>query len=216
MAERGYVPAVRVWDGPLRLWHWTFAVCIGGSLFTGLSGDLELTQWHMRSGYTVLALLAFRLGWLLWGGLHARWSTFRVTPARVRAFVRGLPVTGPRTAPGAALALALLLAVAVQAVAGLFTSDFIFTEGPLVRHAEDATVDFMSSLHHRVFWVILALIALHVTAQTVYGVRRDPTALSMFTGWKRITVPATQHYWLRALLTAGATAVLAWYLLGRL
>jgi cytochrome b len=205
---------VRVWDGPLRLWHWSFAACITGSLYTGLSGDIGLVQWHMRCGYGVLALLAFRLGWLLWGGIHARWSTFRLTPARMIAFLRGAPVPGPRTPPGVALVLGMFLAVTAQAVTGLFTSDFIFTDGPLVRHASDATVEAMSALHHRNFWVIIGLIVVHLTAHVVYGIRRDSTPFSMFTGYKRVPVPETPHFWLRALLTAAATTVIAWYALG--
>lgn len=212
MAEIGNKGA-RVWDGPLRLWHWAFAAGIGGSLFTGLAGDVSLIQWHLRSGYAVLGLLVFRLCWSLWGGLHARWSTFRITPARIAAFLRGRPAEGARTAPGVALALCLFGAAAVQASAGLFTSDFIFTEGPLVRHASGDMVDLMSAIHHRAFWVVLALIGVHLTAHVVYGLRRDPTPLSMFTGRKPAPVADTPHYWLRALLTAGATAALVGYAL---
>jgi cytochrome b len=213
MADAGH-KAARVWDGPLRVWHWVFAVCIGGSLYTGLAGDIDLVEWHQRLGFTVLGLLLFRLGWSLWGGLHARWSTFRVTPARIVAFLRGVPVAGPRTAPSAALALSLFAVAAVQAVAGLFTSDFIFTEGPLVRYVSDATVDLMSAVHHRAFWAVLALIGVHLTAHGVYGLRRDPVPLSMITGRKSAAVADTPHYWLRAMLTAGATLALVWFALG--
>lgn len=211
MLESGRLVSVRVWDGPLRLWHWTFAACICGSLYTGLSDDIGLVQWHLRSGYAVLALLVFRLGWLLWGGRHARWSSFRITPARFIAFLRGVPVPGPRTGPGAALVVTLLLAVTLQAVAGLFTSDFIFTDGPLVRHASSDTVEIMSGIHHRAYWAIIALVCAHLAAHVVYGLRRDPTPLSMVTGHKRLPVEPTPHFWVRALLTAGATSALAWY-----
>jgi len=216
MTEVRRAAPVRVWDGPLRLWHWAFAGCIAGSLYTGLSGDLGLTPWHVRCGYGVLGLLVFRAAWLLWGGLHARWSSFGITPARVAAFLRGAPVDGARTAPGVALVLCLFAATAVQAVAGLFTSDFIFTEGPLVRHASDDTVDLMSWIHHRAFWVILALIGVHLTAHVVYAMRRDSTPLSMFTGRKHTAVDETPHYWVRGLLTAGAAVLLVWFALGRI
>jgi cytochrome b len=212
-ADTAQAAPVRVWDGPLRLWHWSFAACIGCSLYTGLSGDIGLIQWHMRSGYAVLGLLVFRLGWLCWGGLHARWSTFRITPARAIAFLRGVPVPGARTAPGVALVIGMFMAVGLQAVAGLFTSDFIFTDGPLVRHASSATVKLMSGLHHQVFWVIVALIGVHLTAHVVYGIRRDPTPLSMITGSKRVDVPPTPHFWVRGLLTAAGAGALVWYVL---
>jgi cytochrome b len=202
---------VRVWDGPLRLWHWTFALCLAGSLYTGLSGDIGLIDWHMRFGYTAIGLLLFRVGWALWGGLHARWLTFRITPAGFLAHFRRAPADRARTVPGAALELLLFAAVAVQATAGLFTSDYIFTDGPLVRHADSDTVRLMSSIHHRVFWVILGLIGVHLMAHVVYALRRDPTPLSMFTGHKRVNAPATPHYWLRALVTAALAAGFVWY-----
>jgi cytochrome b len=106
--------------------------------------------------------------------------------------------------------LCLCAAAAVQAVAGLFTSDFIFTEGPLVRHASDDTVDLMSALHHRAFWVVLALIGVHLTAHLVYAARRDPTPLGMFTGRKPAAVAETRHYWMRGLAAAAAAAGLVW------
>jgi cytochrome b len=96
-------PLTLVWDWPLRVWHWLFALCLAGSLTTGLLGDISLMDWHMRLGFTAIGLLLFRLGWALWGARYARWHTFAVTPARFVAFVRGVGDQGPRTAPGAAL-----------------------------------------------------------------------------------------------------------------
>lgn len=201
---------VRVWDGPLRLWHWAFAACLTGSLYTGLVGDIGLIQWHMRFGYAVLGLLLFRVGWAFWGGMHARWSSFRIGLGAWVASLRARSGRSARTAPGALLVLCLCAAAAVQALAGLFTSDFIFTEGPLVRHASDDTVDLMSAIHHRAFWVVLALVGLHLTAHLVYAVRRDPTPLGMFTGRKPAAVAETRHYWMRGLATAVAAAGLVW------
>ena len=211
MADGARARRVRVWDGPLRMWHWAFAGCIGGSLGTGLSGDIGLVEWHMRFGYGVLGLLVFRFGWSLWGGLNARWSSFRLSLPRIIGFIQGRETAGPRTVPGTALVLCLFAATLLQATAGLFTSDFIFTDGPLVRHASGATVDLMSAIHHRVFWGILALIGIHLAAHAVYGLRRDPTPLSMFTGRKPVLAVATPHYWLRALMTVAATLALGWF-----
>ncbi|MDZ7668286.1 MAG: cytochrome b/b6 domain-containing protein [Gammaproteobacteria bacterium] len=143
-------PLALVWDWPLRIWHWLFALCVAGSLTTGWLGDIALMDWHMRLGYCALGLLLFRLGWALWGGRYARLATFRPWPGRFIAHFRGRAAAEPRTAPGAALALLLVTLVAAQALSGLYTTDDIFTDGPLVRGASDATVDLMSAVHHRV------------------------------------------------------------------
>ena len=45
-----------IWEWPLRVWHWLFALCIGGSLVTGLSGDIGWMDWHLRLGYCAIPL----------------------------------------------------------------------------------------------------------------------------------------------------------------
>jgi cytochrome b len=207
----GEVSRTLVWDWPLRIWHWSFALVIAGALATGLSGDIGLMEWHMRLGYSAVGLLLFRLGWALWGGRYARLGTFRVTPARLVAHFTGHPAQTPRTAPGALLAVAMFALVAAQAISGLYTTDDIFTEGPLVRHGSAATLALMSYVHHRVFWGIAGLIGVHLLAHAVYGLRRDPTPLSMFTGYKTVAAVPTRHRLLRGLATAAASAALVWW-----
>jgi len=207
-------PLPLVWDWPLRVWHWAFALTVAGSLTTGLLGNLALMDWHMRLGYVALGLLLFRLGWALWGPLYARLSAFRPSPRGFLDHFRGRGVTEPRTAPGSALALLLVVAVGAQAVSGLFTSDQIFTEGPMVRHASADTVDSLSFLHHRVFWLVLGLIGAHLTAHAIYAMRRDPTPLSMFTGRKPVRLPSlSAQLPVRALATALGAAALVWGML---
>lgn len=182
----------RVWDLSLRLWHWLFAGAISVSLATGLSDNIGLMDWHLRSGYVVLGLLAFRLCWGIAGTRHARFASYRTTPGALLRYLRPASDTttsGAHTPPGVVLAWAVWLTCLVQASAGLFTSDDIFTDGPLVRYVDDAKVDLAGSIHHRAFWLLLALVVGHVVAITWYGlVRRDPLALSMFTGRKAIAV----------------------------
>lgn len=204
-------PVSVVWDWPLRVWHWAFALCVAGSLGTGWSGEIALMDWHLRLGYCALGLLLFRLGWALWGGRYARLASFRFRPTDLFRHFRGRAAAAPRTAPGVLLVAAMLALVTVQAVTGLFTSDEIFTEGPLVRHADDDTVSLMSSLHHRVKWLVAGLIGVHLIAHVVYGLRRDITPLSMFTGRKRVLAEPVRHLPVRALITAAAAAAAVWW-----
>lgn len=214
----------RVWDLPIRLWHWAFATCVAFSLYTGLAGDVLLMDWHQRSGFAILALLLFRLGWGLWGGRYVRFAQYFTTPRRVFDFFadglrrlrqRGEPAKpaggdDPHTAPGVALVVLLFLAVGVQAVTGLFATDDIFNEGPLVRYVEDGVSKSMTWMHHRVFRGIVALIATHLAAHAVYAAMRDPTPLSMITGRKAFDGPATEQYLARGLATIAAAAGLVY------
>ncbi len=196
-----------IWDWPLRLWHWAFAAFIVFSLYSGLAGDIALMDWHQRSGLALLGLVVFRLGWGAWGGRYARLGHYWTTPRRfVGHFVPRWrePGQSAHTAPGIALVAVLFTAVAVQVGTGLFATDDIFNEGPLHKHAPDEFARIANWLHHRLHWLILAAIGVHLTAQIVYGLfLKNATPLAMFTGRKPGTesLPATGHFWLRAGLT---------------
>ena len=200
----------RVWDLPFRLWHWALALSVLFSLYTGLSGDFSLMEWHQRSGYVVLALLLFRVGWWLWGGRYVRLPHYRTTPRKFIRHFAGSGEANPHTSPGIVLAIVLILALAVQAVTGLFATDDIFNEGPLRRHVSDETSAAMTWVHHRVFWVIIALVSTHLVANAVYAMMRDPTPLAIFTGRKAVDLPPTDQYMLRGLFTAAAAAILVY------
>ena len=68
-------PTTKVWDLPLRLFHWLLVATLVGSWVTHELGTAAI-QWHMRLGYTALGLVTFRLVWGFVGPRHARFSTF--------------------------------------------------------------------------------------------------------------------------------------------
>jgi cytochrome b len=179
-------PATLVWDLPLRIWHWAFALCISGSLYSGLSGDIGLIERHQQLGYVMLGLLLFRLGWGVWGGRYARLGHYRISPAGIVGHFRGVRVAAAHTAPGVAIAVMFVLLVSVQVATGLFATDDIFTEGPLTGYVDNATASAMTWIHHRVFWLIVAAISVHLIAHAVYALRGDSTPLAMFTGRKSL------------------------------
>ncbi|MDE0450890.1 MAG: cytochrome b/b6 domain-containing protein [Gammaproteobacteria bacterium] len=200
----------RVWDLPFRLWHWALALSVLFSLYTGLAGDISLMEWHQRSGFVVLALLLFRVGWWIWGGRYVRLSEYRTTPRRFIQHFAGTGKADPHTSPGIVMAIFVILALTVQAGTGLFATDDIFNEGPLVRHVGGEVSATMTWIHHRVFWVIIALVATHITANAVYAMMRDPTPLAIFTGRKPLDLPPTEQHLLRALFTAAGAALVVY------
>jgi len=72
---------VRVWDLPVRLFHWLFALSFLGAFVTAESERLR--DVHVVLGYTMLALIAFRLLWALVGSRYARLSSFAYGPREV-------------------------------------------------------------------------------------------------------------------------------------
>lgn len=181
---------VRVWDFPTRLFHWTLALLIALQYATGEFHFLDM-QWHFCFGYATLALIAFRVLWGFFGSQTSRFSDFLRGPRAVLRYLRDSMSTNPQARVGhnplgGWSVLALLASVAAQAVSGLFSSDDIDTDGPLVAHVSDATVKLMTRVHHWNENVLLALVCLHVAAVLLYLlVKHDDLIAPMFSGRRR-------------------------------
>ena len=78
----------RVWDLPTRLFHWLLALTIVGSVASAKIGGAAMV-WHMRLGFVVFTLLAFRLLWGLVGGRWSRFASFIYAPGTVWRYLRG-------------------------------------------------------------------------------------------------------------------------------
>ena len=204
--------SVLTWDAPHRLWHWLFAACICVSLYTGLDGSLNAMDLHVASGVTIIGLLIFRLGWACWGGAYVRLNQYRTSTPAIWLHFRGRAIAdSAHSAPAAAMALAMFIAVFAQAASGLFSSDDIVTDGPYAHLLSSTGVDLATSIHTRVYLIVLGLVGTHVIAVAWYAWRRDPVALSMLNGRSAITLPAlAHHYWVRAVLTALVATGMVW------
>ena len=193
-----------VWEWPLRLWHWAIAVSVSVALLTGLVPQLDYFSIHRIAGISVLALIAFRVLWGVVGGTYTRFKNYWTTPKAFVNHFAGKATPRAHTSPGVLLTIAVLLTLTLQAVAGLFTSDDVFYEGPLVQFAEDELVEVASDLHSQVWKFILALIAIHLTAHIVYFCfLRSKIPLSMFTGRKDTAEPDTKWSGWSAVLALG-------------
>ena len=200
-----------IWEWPLRVWHWLLVFCITGSLATGLSGDIGLMDWHLRLGYCACGLLVFRLLWGFIGGCYSRWRNYWPSPTKIIDHFRGAAEQTPHTAPGVGLVLVMLGAIAVQALTGLYTTDDIFIEGPLVRGADEDLVSTMSAIHHRIYYLVIAAISIHLTAHLVYGLKGSRLPLSMFTGRKAVLgsygPTSSRSWWAVAASIISAAAI---------
>jgi cytochrome b len=190
---------VRVWDLPTRLFHWLLVASITTSVLTGFFDGIlgaSTIDWHQRSGYLAIGLIAFRLVWGLVGGTYARFASFLKGPGAVLRSIRSLvgqgmspevPALG-HTALGGWSVVVMLAAVALQAVTGLFISleDYGF-EAPLAKHVSRAVSDRMNAIHEWGVWVILALVALHLAAILFYAiVKKTNLVTAMLSGFRRV------------------------------
>jgi cytochrome b len=155
-------------------------------------GD-HLLVWHRWNGYAVLVLLVWRVMWGFAGSSTARFASFVRSPVAAVGYgfdlVRGRDRRFLGHNPlGTYMVLALLGAVAIQAALGLFTVEHNDSGayGPLYRIVSEPTWKRLSGLHMTWFyWVLLALIPLHVLANLLYGlVKKEPLIRAMVTGRK--------------------------------
>ena len=176
-------PTVRVWDLPTRLFHWTLALTVVGSLVTGQVGGNALV-WHTRLGLLVLALLVFRGVWGFVGGYWSRFASFLYGPRSVLAYWRGEPGPGGRydighSPVGALSVFALLGLLAVQVATGLVADDEIATTGPLYRFVSSATSGAATGWHKEFgSSLLIVLVVLHVAAVLYYQWRKRRNLLA--------------------------------------
>ena len=194
----------RIWDIPVRLFHWTLLVLVSVSLYTGLTGGFDEMEYHMLSGYAILSLVLFRLVWCFIGTTYARFATFIKGPGTIVEHIKSLPTQEGESAGhnplGALGIIALLLSLLVQAGTGLFANDDIFTEGPLVHLVSYDTSRSLTAIHEWNYYVLATLIGLHLVAIAFYELYlRERLILPMITGYKRIKAHSVEFSWTREL-----------------
>ena len=201
---------MRVWDLPVRLFHWALVILIAAAWVTQ---ELEQLTWHMLCGEAIMALLLFRVIWGFIGSDTARFAHFLKSPA---AAIRHLTHLGRRepdteighNAAGGWMVLVILAVLAVQIATGLCANDDSMTEGPLALRVGKDRSDWLTHIHHLNFWVIEAVAAAHILAVIAYRVLKGHNlVVPMITGKKRLPGATRAPRMIHPLIAAGALAV---------
>lgn len=167
---------VKVWDWPLRAFHWSLAFFVLLAWVTPGRFD----GVHRFAGYAVMVLVVFRLAWGVFG---TRYSRFRAIGRRLRAapayllnlragktgYYRGL------NPAGTAMLVAMLLLLAISTITGWMSTTLRFFGVPWV---EDT--------HSYVSDAVIALAVIHVLGVLLASrLQGENLARGMITGWKR-------------------------------
>lgn len=208
---------IRVWDLPLRLFHWALVLLIAVAIVSQKIGGNAMSL-HFYAGYAALSLVLFRIVWGFVGPRYARFADFLAGPARVMAYLRGTDTSAVRgylghNPLGSWSVLALLAIVLSQAISGLFANDDIASEGPLVKFINKDLSDLITWFHKDVSGnLIYFFIVLHVVAIAWYYFRkRQNLVLPMLTG-DRVLDHATEggsHEWVPAVIDSWRVRLLA-------
>ena len=208
---------VRVWDLPVRIFHWVLVLLVLSQLITASIGGNAM-ELHALGGYAILALVLFRISWGFVGGTHARFRDFLRGPAGVARYAQRLmkstaQIYRGHNPLGGWSVLLMLVSLLVQAVTGLFANDDVMMEGPLAKHVSEDASALFTLIHDINAAILLTLITLHIVAVFVYLLRgRQNLIVPMFTGRKAIELmdarpPKTGNPWLAALLLAALSSL---------
>lgn len=192
---------ILVWDLPLRVFHWLLAASFAGAFLTA---EAERYRGiHVALGYTILALLAFRLLWAFTGTRYARISSFAFGPRAVVGYLRSLlsrsPVhyVGHNPAGSWMIYAFLLLGIAVGVSGYAFHAD-------LAGH-------WLKELHEGLANAMLGLVIVHILGVVISSVlHRENLPLAMVTGYKRGSPEAAIRHtrWATALAVVLAVGML--------
>lgn len=210
-------PKIKVWDFPVRLFHWSLAICFAASWASAELFDNAM-QYHLYAGYAILVLILFRILWGFVGSTTARFTSF------IRSFLTTLKYAGTLREPhpgklighnplGGWMVIVMLGFLLAQVGTGLFASDDATTQGPLAFFVGDTLSDTISGIHQQLFNFLIALIGLHVAAVLFYRFfKHDNLITPMITGYKHLPhgTPAPHLYFVsnwRAVVLFGLVMI---------
>jgi cytochrome b len=190
--------AVKVWDLPVRLFHWILVLLLVFQFVSGKIGG-SMMAWHVYSGYGLFVLIVFRIFWGFAGSTHARFASFLKGPVAALHFASRLlsrtavPQVGYNPL-GGWMVIALLISLALQVMSGLFANDSLATEGPLAALVSIELSDRLSLFHRWNLKVLLVLAGVHVVASLYHWLAmKDDLIVAMFTGVKRVPEAAAHE-----------------------
>ena len=177
---------VKVWDNFTRLYHFSQLILFGLLWYSAEEADFEL---HFTCAFILMAFWSTRLFWGFLGSDTSKFISFVKMPWTIIQIWKANQLTSSTVGHnpiGACMVLALLTSLGVQLFTGLFASDDVFSEGPLYAYFSESTVEFMDSIHHSNFDILLILIGLHAIAGILHWFRGDNVIGAILSGKKNV------------------------------
>ncbi|MGB1201530.1 MAG: cytochrome b/b6 domain-containing protein [Cognaticolwellia aestuarii] len=178
-----------IWDLPLRIFHWLLVLSIGASWYTS-DQDNGLIEYHLLVGYFALGLIVFRILWGFLGTTHSKFIHFFPSLKKIIAYIQSFKQADPvhyagHNPLGSLMVFFMLITILLQAVSGLFMDDDIFTTGPYSGSINSSVESVLVYIHRNGFNLILAAIALHISAVIFYErVKKQALISAIITGKK--------------------------------
>lgn len=209
---------VRVWDIPIRLFHWILVSCFVIAWFTLDNRYLDI---HIFAGYLMGGLILFRILWGFIGSPYARFHDFAFGYSEVRDYLKEvLSKRPPRFIghnPAGSWAIYLLLVLGLLVViTGLLVFGGEEQQGPLAGLLNFPQGRFAREFHEWLSWLMLGVVIIHLIGVLVESLmHRENLVIAMLTGFKSSAAGAmsTVSHWKVAatMLVVIITAGLSWF-----
>lgn len=173
MQEAARKSTFRVWDIPVRLFHWALVALVLYNWWDG-GAKGEPFRLHAYIGYAVLVLLFFRLIWGFTGSSFARFADFVRAPGATFAYAKTLFALKPERHAGHNPLGGWMIVLMIVYIAALGLTGIL---GPTYHDAEE--------IHEFLGNFVIVIIGLHVLGVVIDSVlTKENLARSMVTGDK--------------------------------
>jgi cytochrome b len=196
---------ILVWDAPTRVFHWLLAASFAGAFLTAESERLRTL--HVSFGYTVVALLAFRLLWGVVGTRYARFSSFTFGARRLLSYIKSVLAFSPQNYighnPAGSWAIYAIFALTLLTGATGYAA------------YNDIGGDWAGELHEGAANAFLAVVIVHIIGVVVSSlIHRENLARAMLSGYKSGPANAAIRYRHRIVAVALVLALGALWIAG--
>lgn len=212
--------SVRVWDLPVRIFHWLLAVLVAVMF---ISAEFENFDIHILAGKGIAILLVVRIVWGFIGSSNARFSALFFHPREYVSYIADLPRRQPgysvaHSPIGSLAVIAILSIIAVQVATGLVASDIDgLIEGPFAYYVSYDTSRWATGVHHTNETLVLYVIGLHLAANAFYYIYKKDNLISpMITGSRQVpqdfssNQPVIAPLWKGIATIVVSAAVMLW------
>ncbi len=171
---------LKIWDLPIRVYHWLQAILFIGLVVTGYE-FIGAEQAHLVLGLALFIALLWRIIWGIVGSDTARFVNFLPSFQQLIRYVTKQQDHYVGHNPlGALMVVLLIFLLLLQAVSGVYISEFIDGKGILGRNVFRAFETFHTL--NAIFLTGLSVI--HILVIFVYQLQGNPLINVMFTGHK--------------------------------
>ncbi|WP_036242981.1 cytochrome b/b6 domain-containing protein [Methylobacter luteus] len=177
---------VKVWDLPVRIFHWLLVVAF---FIAYLTEDDFLAQ-HVWAGYLVFGLLIFRLIWGFIGNEYARFSNFICSPAQSISYIKDVIALKSRrylghNPAGALMIVLLLVSLLLTVISGFAVYGADQGAGPLAGIGPSHE-KLWEEIHEFLANFTLLLVVVHILGVAIGSyIHRESLVKAMIHGYKR-------------------------------